>query len=266
MTTRLFLTIGVAAVALVAAEPGYLSVNFNQVKSGKTEAARAYLKRVEKHLDPLGAAPGTRYVRLHRVYPTGSEHGYNVLSLMFRTEPAELDPAKQDPARSLASFLKAEGRTADQHRAELDSIYISDTNAVRSRFFREVATLGKIEPGDWVRLNWIRVERGKRKAVRDSNLEYSRSVGKKHIEHGDEKAWLFYENEFPTGDADFEFLRVHVFKDSKTAQKSLPRLPAGTLSAADSAAMSLVSREAAAATVHTRIEIYQVEHVREAKP
>lgn len=201
---RFILTLGLAAGALAtAAEPGYLEISFYQVRAGKAGARTAQLKKTGALLDQSGAAPGTRSVRMVRRYPIGAEHGYNDLSLTFRDEPRELDPAKGDPARSLAALLKSTGQNYDQYFAEMNAIW--DTGA--------------------------------------------------------EKGWLVYELPFPTSEADSDFLRVHVFKDSKSAQKLFRGLPDLLGPQAFASYLDLIR----GATAFTQIEIYHVEKVRAPK-
>lgn len=259
MTRRMLVALGLTA-GLFAADPGYLSVTFAKTKLGRQAAAQDFHKKVDAHLDPLGAEPGGRFLRLRRAYPIGSEHGYNRMFLTFRPEPPELDVSKRDPARNLGAFLKASGMTSDQYSSWYESIF--DGEAARGRLYREVASLGRIEKGDWIRVNWIRAAPGKRQALREANAKYLRTAATKRIARQEEKAWLFFELTFTTSEDDYDFLRVLVFKNSKAAQQMFSTPLSEILDGSDYAKLTETTRGATAAT---RVEIFQVEHVREGK-
>jgi hypothetical protein len=252
MTYKTPLAFLFGAAALFAADPGYLNVTLTNVKPGKTQEYTDYYKKFDAFSDSREMyANTTQSVRLRRAYPIGSEHGYNRMSLNFRPEPAELDPAKLPSP--LPEFLKSAGWTREQLQAMSESIW--NQNALRGRLYKEVVTLGSIQPGDWVRVNWIRSSRGKHAALREANVKYNKVSAQKYIDKGDEKGWMLYALPFPTDEKDFDLLRIHVFADSKAAQKALPGM--SSLFPSDEWARALEALRGSTET--TRVEIYQVE-------
>ena len=252
MTYKLVPTLLFGAAALLAADPGYLNVTLSSVKPGKAQEYTDYYKKLDAFFDSRDMyANTTQSVRLRRAYPLGSEHGYNRMTLTFRPEPAELDPAKLPSP--LPEFLKSAGWTREQFQAASENIWVQD--ALRGRFYKEVATLGSIQSGDWVRVNWIRSSPGKHGALREGNVKYSKVAAQKHIDKGAEKGWMFYELPFPSGEKDFDFLRIHVFADSKAAQKPLTGMP--SMFPSDEWARAIEAFRGSTET--TRVEIYQVE-------
>ena len=252
MTYRTMMTFLLGVALLPAADPGYITVILTKVKPGKATEHNDLQKKFDAFFEGRGLTGNTtQTVRLRRAYPIGTEHGYNRMTLNFRPEPAELDAVKAPSL--LPEFLKSAGWTPEQYQAKSEGIY--DQNALRGRLYREVVSLGSIQPGDWVRLNWIRSSPGKHAALRDANVKYNQVASQKMIERGGEKAWMLYELPFPTDEKDFDLLRVHVFADSKAAQKQLPGM--SSMFPSDEWAKALDAFRGSTET--TRIEIFQVE-------
>ena len=252
MTYKLVPAFLFGAAALLAADPGYLNVTLTSVKPGKTQEYTDYNKKLDAFFDNRELPGNTsQSVRLRRAYPIGSEHGYNRMLLSFRPDPAELDPAKSPSL--LPEFLKFASWTREQSQATSENIW--DQGALRGRFYKEVVTLGAIQPGDWLRVNWIRSSPGKHGALREGNVKYSKVAAQKHIDKGAEKGWMLYELPFPSGEKDFDFLRIHVFSDSKAAQKPLTGMP--SMFPSDEWARAIEAFRGSTET--TRVEIYQVE-------
>lgn len=245
MKNLLLATSLLGSVSLYAADPNYLYVTLLQVKPDKTAEYTDYHKKYDAFLDSNGLSEGqTQFVFLRRDYPIGAEHGYNRMNLSFQNGPRELDPKKW--ADTLTPFLKFAGWTAKEYQDRLNTIFNRDER--RGRMYQEVAVLGSIEQGDWIRVNWVRTHRGKHGVARDANIKINKSAAQKNIDQGHEKGWMLYELPFPTSENDFDLLRIHVFKDSKSAQRMLPPLPVERWEL----------QPLQEATAATRIEIYQV--------
>lgn len=252
MTYKIMMMLLLGVALLPATDPGYMTVTLTNVKPGKTPEYNDLQKKLSDFFESRGF-PGntTQLIRLRRAYPIGAEHGYNRVALGFRPEPAELDLAKEPSF--LPEFLKSAGWTPEQYQTKIEGVY--HQNDMRGRLYREVVSLGSIQPGDWVRLNWIRSNPGKHVALRDANVKYNQMASKKLIERGGEKAWMLYELPFSTGEKDFDLLRVHVFADSKAAQKQLTGM--SSMFPSDEWAKALDAFRGSTET--TRIEIFQVE-------
>jgi hypothetical protein len=189
-----------------------------KVKPGKatefTEFYRTTIRRFHQARKDAGAQTGWSLTRL--VVPSGEEAPYDYVSTTLHTRFPELD---QSPA-DLAPFIEKAGTTPEKFVATLNEV----STLVRRTVSTGIDAVGMIEPGDYVRIDYMKVPPGK--AGDYVNLERTiyKPLHEQRMKDGIISAWVLSAATLPGGsERPYEFFTLNAVKKAE----QIPRISGG---------------------------------------
>jgi hypothetical protein len=141
------------------------------------------------------------------VLPAGEEASYHYISTAFSEKFPALDPSPAD----LAPFIEKAGSTPEKFRESLFGL----GTLVRIALSSPVERLGEIEPGDFLRVDYMKVPPGKGADYVAMERTVYKPLHERRIKEGHISAWTLNAVIYPGGtQRDYDFFTLNAVKKS----------------------------------------------------
>jgi len=222
------ITLGLSMLAAVAFAPAaeaqqstapiwavHRSVKVNPGKSAEfTKLYATTIKRFHQARKEGGAQIGWMLAKM--LIPAGEEAPYHYVSTTFHDKFPELDQIPEQ----MAPFIEKAGTTPEKFLAALNDV----STLVRRSVSRGIETVGVVEPGDYVRVDFMKVAQGKAGDYVDLERTIYKSLHEQRLKDGLISAWGFSYVTMPGGsERPFDFFTTNAVKKSEL----IPRLTGG---------------------------------------
>jgi hypothetical protein len=180
-----------------------------KVKPGKAaEFQKLYSTTVKRfHQARIDAGVETGWVLTKVVLPSGEEAPYHYTSNMSFREFPPLDPSRED----LAPFIEKAGMTPETFLAALEDV----ASLVRTTVSARIETVGVIEAGDFVRVDYMKSTPGKVSDYVALERTVFKPLHEQRVKDGAISAWAFNAVALPGGsERAYDFFTINAVKKS----------------------------------------------------
>ena len=207
-----------AAIAQQTTAPVWSAHRAFKVNPGKTAEFNNFYATTIKRFHQARKEGGvqTGWVLSRVIIPAGEEAPYHYVRTTVHDKFPELDQT----AEQLAPFIEKAGTTPEKFMAALADV----STLVRRSVSRGIAAVGTVEPGDYVRVDFMKAAQGK--AADYVNLETSiyKPLHEQRLKDGLISGWAFNAVILPGGsERPYDFFTTNAVKKSEL----IPRLTGG---------------------------------------